>query len=336
MKIELLPIRLKLKYPFKTAQVARTHQDNLVIRISHNNISGYGEATTNEYFGTSIDQLSKEITEGWDKLNVDQIIDPATFYKDIQSVVPSNFARCALDQAYLDLYNKLENQTTMRYFGIPQNSIPPTDLTIGLAPLSQMIQKMKDQPWPIYKIKASSDLTLEDIQQLNNSTTSQLRIDANCGWEATDLVASLPKLAEMGIELLEQPLPRSQWDVMQEIYANSPIPLIADESCVDISDIDRCKGHFHGVNIKLTKCGGMTPAFQMIRHAKRLNMKVMIGCMTESSVGISAAAQLIPFVDYVDIDGSLLIAEDYARGVRFESGRVVYPQGIMGNGVEWI
>ncbi len=133
-------------------------------------------------------------------------------------------------------------------------------------------------------------------------------------------------LKELGVEFIEQPLQPDNWAGMKQVFAESVLPVIADESCQKGPDVDRCRGHFHGVNVKLVKCGGLTPARRMLQRAKELGLKTMVGCMTESSVGISAIAQLLPMLDYVDMDGALLLAEDIAHGVTIERGRIHYPE----------
>jgi L-alanine-DL-glutamate epimerase-like enolase superfamily enzyme len=160
---------------------------------------------------------------------------------------------------------------------------------------------------------------------LRQHTDAVFRVDANCGWGAEETIRNSVALKELGVEFIEQPLPPDDWEGMQEVYLNSALAAIADESCQQEPDVDRCRGFFHGVNVKLVKCGGLTPARRMIARAKQLGLKTMVGCMTETSVGISAIAQLLPMLDYVDMDGALLLAEDVATGVTIERGRVRFP-----------
>jgi L-alanine-DL-glutamate epimerase-like enolase superfamily enzyme len=149
-------------------------------------------------------------------------------------------------------------------------------------------------------------------------------VDANGGWTAEQTIRFAPELAALGVEFIEQPLRADDWEGAKQVYEQSALPIIADESCIVESDVDKCAGYFHGINIKLTKCGGITPARRMIARARELGLRVMVGCMTESSVGISAIAQLLPLLDYADLDGSLLIVNDPATGVTFDNGRVIY------------
>ena len=151
-------------------------------------------------------------------------------------------------------------------------------------------------------------------------------MDANCGWSADETIRNARELQPLGVEFIEQPLPADRWDDMRRVHAESVLPIIADESCQVEADVDRCAGHFHGINIKLVKCGGLTPARRMISRGRELGLKIMAGCMNESTVGISAIGQLLPLLDHVDMDGALLIARDIATGVHLEKGRAIFPE----------
>jgi L-alanine-DL-glutamate epimerase-like enolase superfamily enzyme len=167
---------------------------------------------------------------------------------------------------------------------------------------------------------------LEIVRELRKHTDAIFRVDANCAWTADEAIRNSPALKELGVEFIEQPLPPDRWDDMKRVYRESALPVIADESCQVEPDVERCLGHFHGINVKLVKCGGLTPARRMIQRAGQLGLKTMVGCMTESTVGISAIGQLLPLLDYVDMDGALLLARDIATGVRIERGRIHFPE----------
>ena len=172
------------------------------------------------------------------------------------------------------------------------------------------------------------------VRELRKHTKSIFRIDANCAWTAEETIQNAPLLKDLGVEFLEQPLKADDWEGMAKVKAHSALPVIADESCIVESDVEKCGPYFHGINIKLTKCGGLTPARRMIKKGKELGLKIMVGCMTESSVGISAIAQLTPQLDYVDMDGSLLLKHDIARGVQIlDDGKVIFPK-LPGSGIE--
>ena len=232
-----------------------------------------------------------------------------------------------MDQAAHDLWGKQRGQPVYKLWGLTLDRIPLSDYTIGIDTLEKMVSKMAEYAgWPIYKIKLGTPDDLRIVAELRRHTSAVFRIDANCGWTAEETIANSRELKTLGVEFIEQPLPADDWEGMERVFAESALPVIADESCQVEEDVARCHGTFHGVNIKLGKCGGMTPARRMIRRARELGMKVMIGCMTESTVGISAIAQFLPLLDYVDMDGAELIARDIATGVRLEHGRAIFPR----------
>ena len=186
--------------------------------------------------------------------------------------------------------------------------------------------------WPIYKIKLGTDRDLEIIRELRRHTDKPFRVDANCGWTTRQAIEFSGPLAELGVEFIEQPLAADD-PGMAEVRRHSALPVFADESCGAEGDVEACAGLFHGINIKLCKCGGLAPARRMIARARELGLDVMCGCMTESTVGISALAQIVPQLDFVDMDGAALLASDIASGVVVEGGLRRYPDR-PGTGVE--
>jgi L-alanine-DL-glutamate epimerase-like enolase superfamily enzyme len=231
-----------------------------------------------------------------------------------------------LDMAGWDLYGKLKGKQLRILWGLKDVKSPLTDYTIGIDTIEKMVAKMKETPWPIYKIKVGVANDIEMVAALRKHTDAIFRVDANAGWTLEQALEKIPLLRSLGVELVEQPLAKDNWEGMKILFASSPLPLFADEACVAEMDVEKCYGHFHGINIKLTKCSGITPARRMIEKAKNLNMKVMIGCMNEASIGTAAIAQLAPLVDYVDMDGPLLLAEDIAKGVSFDNGNICYTE----------
>jgi L-alanine-DL-glutamate epimerase-like enolase superfamily enzyme len=237
------------------------------------------------------------------------------------------FAQCALDQAAWDLYTKKMGKKLYEYLNLNPQRIPTTNFTIGIDTVEKMCAKLREVDWPIYKIKLGTDQDLEIVRELRKNTNSIFRVDANCAWTVDQAISYSEELALLGVEFIEQPLAKDNLEGMREVFAHSKLPLMADESCISESDVEKCQGHFHGVNIKLVKAGGITPALRMIQKAKALGMKTMVGCMTESSVGISAIAHIAPLLDYVDMDGAMLLAKDPARGVRIFPEKVLFPEG---------
>ena len=211
--------------------------------------------------------------------------------------------------------------------------MPISNYTIGIASIDKMVEKMEEQPWPIYKIKLGTDQDLKIIEALRAHTDAAFRVDANCAWTPEQTIEYAPELEQLGVEFIEQPLPAENWEGMKKVFAQSTLPVMADESCRIESDVERCHEHFHGINIKLMKCGGLTPALRMIEKGRSLGLQLMVGCMTESSVGISAIGHLLPLLDYVDMDGAMLLANDPATGVRLKDGLAIFPKR-NGTGVQ--
>ena len=162
------------------------------------------------------------------------------------------------------------------------------------------------------------------VKALRRETDAILRVDANAAWDVNTALKLIPQLKDLNVEFIEQPLAKDDWEGMKILFKESSLPLIADESCVFEKDVDKCAGHFHGINIKLTKCSGITPALRMIKKARDLDLKLMVGCMNESTVGSAAIAHLLPFLDYVDMDGPLLLEEDLATGIEYDFGKISY------------
>ena len=202
-----------------------------------------------------------------------------------------------------------------------------TDFTIGIDTIDRMVEKMNEKPWPIYKIKLGVPDDIAIMEALRQHTDAVFRVDANAGWTVEEALEKIPRLAQLGVEFVEQPLAKDDWAGMKILYRESELPLFADESCVREEDVERCHEYFHGINIKLTKCSGLTPARRMIGKARQLDMKVMVGSMNESTVGSAAIAHLLPAIDYVDMDGPLLLTEDVATGLTFRDGAVTIPRG---------
>jgi len=256
-------------------------------------------------------------------------LDPALLWEQLRPAFAGNtFAQCALDMAAWDLWGKLRAQPVWKLWGLRiDKPLPLTNYTLGIDTIDVMVQKMKEfADWPIYKIKLGTPDDLAIVRELRKHTEATFRVDVNGAWDAEKAIRLSEPLKQLGVEFIEQPLPPDRWDDMKHVLRHTALPIIADESCRVELDVDRCQGHFHGINVKLVKCGGLTPAKRMIERARQLGLKTMVGCMTESTVGISAIAQLLPLLDYVDMDGALLLARDIATGVRIERGRAIFPQ----------
>ncbi len=333
MKLTLHAYTLVLKHRFTISRGSRKSQEALVVALSDGEHCGFGETTTNLYYQITMDSLKEIITRNEAAICALSTETPALFWRKLYPLFKENlFALCALDIAYSDLYAKRKNKKLVDYWGLDTTKNPMTNYTIGIDTVANMVAKMKALPWPIYKIKLGTKNDLEIVTELRKHTDAIFRIDANCGWTADETIENSYKLKELGVEFLEQPLPANDIEGAKKVFQNSALPIIADESCIEEKDVEKCVGLFHGINVKLSKCGGLTPGKRMLEKATSLGLKTMVGCMTESTVGISAIAHLLPLLDYVDMDGSLLLKEDIATGIRIKNG-VIYYAAINGTGV---
>jgi L-Ala-D/L-Glu epimerase len=335
MNLHLHAFDLPLRHVFTIARESISVQPALIVQLEEQGVSGYGEATTNAYYGATLENMSRALLGVRGQLEQRNIGDPAELWELLSpSLQDHPFAQCALDQAAHDLWGKRLGKPVYELWGLSTRQLPLTNYTIGIDTIDVMVRKMQEFPdWPVYKIKLGTEHDLEIIRQLRRHTDAVFRVDANTGWTADETLHNARVLKDLNVEFIEQPLPADRWEDMRRVYAECVLPVIADESCIIESDVARCAGHFHGINIKLSKCGGLTPARRMIQQARGLQMRVMVGCMTESTVGISAIAQLLPLLDYVDMDGALLLAQDIATGVRIDQGRCIYPPN-PGHGIE--
>ncbi|MEM7487266.1 MAG: dipeptide epimerase [Bacteroidota bacterium] len=333
MKISLKKYTLPLKHTFSISRESHDFQDSLIVALELDGKTGYGEATSNPYYKITVESMMAEITAIKHTLESFDFTTPEVLHQFLVEKGLTNFAICALDLAAHDLYGKLQNQPLYQIWGTTTDTYPTTNYTIGIASIDKMVSKMQETPWPIYKIKLGTNDDVAIVRELRKHTDSIFRIDANCAWTAEETIYNAPLLKDLGVEFLEQPLKADDWSGMESVMHHSVLPIIADESCIVESDVEKCGLHFNGINIKLTKCGGLTPALRMIRKGKEMGLKIMVGCMTESTVGISAIAQLLPQLDYVDMDGAMLLKEDIATGVEIlADGAVKFPDS-AGSGV---
>src|SRR5204863_9409903 len=336
MRLRLHAFDLPLAHTFTISRESITSQSTLIVELTQDGVSGYGEATSNKYYGFTIERMARDLAALAPRLEATTLDEPATLWSSCQPALADDpFALCALDQAAHDLWGKLRGQPVWKLWGLSTEKTPLSNYTIGIDKIEVMVAKMKEfDGWPIYKIKLGTDRDLEIVAELREHTQATFRVDANCGWTADQTIRNAPQLKALGVEFIEQPLRADRLEDMKRVGAECMLPVIADESCITESDVAKChQAGFGGINIKLVKCGGLTPARRMISEARRLGLKVMVGCMTESTVGISAIGQLLPLLDYVDMDGAVLLAEDVATGVRLERGRCIFPD-LPGHGVK--
>ena len=335
MKIHFKKYELPFRFPFTISNGrTKTNQPTLIVALEAGQYVGFGEACAITYYDITVENMIAAIEEKKAAIEGFAFTDPERYWHYLHHLLPNNpFLVCALDIAAWDLYGKMENKLLYELWDTPWVNTPVTDYTIGIDTIDKMVAKMKAQPWPVYKIKLGTDEDIEIVKALRQHTDAIFRIDANAGWTLKEALEKIPQLKKLGVEYIEQPLAKENWEGMKLLFAQSSLPLFADESCVKENDVEKCQNYFHGINIKLTKCGGITPARRMIKKARELDLKVMMGSMNECTIGSAAIANFLPQLDHVDMDGPLLQTEDVATGLVFDNGKVQI-LGKAGLGVE--
>jgi len=325
MKMKLFRLSLPLAHTFTIARESISSQGSLVVELEHDGICGLGEVTENSFYGHTLDSIAASLEHVMGR--IDDYIDgsPIELWPKMRDALNGDmFALSALDIAAHDWHGKRHGIPTWQDWGLEWKGIPQSSYTIGIDTLPKMIAKLQEQSgWGIYKIKLGTSRDLEVVTELRKHTDAVFRVDANCGWTVDETIANSKTLKTLGVEFIEQPLPiGSSSEDKARIYNESSLPILADEDCQVSADVARCNGIYHGVNVKICKCGGLTPALGMLREAKQLGMKTMVGCMVESAIGISGAAQLMPLMDYADLDGAVLLSDSPTEGVTLSKGFV--------------
>jgi L-Ala-D/L-Glu epimerase len=326
MELTIHTFDLRLRHTFTITHESRDVQPTVIVALHDGPHTGYGEATETPYYGVTKEKMIAQLESVRTLLAQYSFTTPQQLWQDVYPYLHDEhpFALCALDVAANDLWGKKQGLPLYQAWGLDASQNPITDYTIGIDTIEKMVMKMKEVPFPLYKIKLGTKEDIRIVQELRKHTDAVFRVDANTAWGVEETIQNARALRQLGVEFIEQPMKASDWEGMKRVFAESELPIIADESCIVEQDVARCFGFFHGINIKLMKCGGLTPARRMIDQASALGLKVMVGCMTESAVGCSAIAQLLPLLDYVDMDGILLVDDHVAEGVQIDFGKVIY------------
>ena len=334
MKVAYKSIATPFRHPFTISKGTKTHQPALLVELEYFGFKGYGEAPAITYYDITVEQMIADLESKKQLVEKFSFSDPERYWHYLHHLFPKNpFLVCALDMAAWDLFGKMKKLPLYQYWKLDPASAPVTDFTIGLATPEMMLQKMLEQPWPIYKIKMAVPEDIRTLELLRKHTGTSFRIDANAAWELSTALELIPRLKELNVELVEQPLAKDDWDGMKILYEKSVLPIFADESCVSEQDVNRCIGYYHGINIKLTKCSGITPARRMIADARTKGLKVMLGCMNEAVVGTAALAHLAPLADFMDMDGPLLLLDENDHMEVFSQTGAYHYNNLPGLGV---
>ena len=325
MKLSFEPYELQLRHTFTVSSYSRKTTPDVQIKLEYEGFTGYGEASMPPYLGQSVESVCRFMSQ----VDMEQFRDPFRL-EEILAYVDSlspgdSAAKAAIDIALHDLVGKLMGQPWWRIWGLDPSKAPDTTFTIGIDTPEVVRQKTREcaDRFNILKVKVGLDNDKEMIRTIREVTDLPLAVDANQGWKDREqALDEIHWLKENGIVMVEQPMAKERVEDNAWITERSPLPIFADEAIQRLADIPSIKGAYHGINIKLMKCTGMREAWKMLNYARAEGMKVMVGCMTETSCAVSAAAQLSPAVDFADLDGNLLITNDMYKGMEVIDGKI--------------
>ena len=325
LKLRFQPYNLQLKHVFTVATYSRTTTPDVQVEVEYDGITGYGEASMPPYLGESVESVMRFLQQ----VNLEQFSDPFQLEEIlayVDGIMPGNTAaKASVDIALHDLVGKLLGAPWHKIWGLDKSKAPSTTYTIGIDTPDVVRQKTLEVAgqFNILKVKLGRDNDKEMIETIRSVTDLPIAIDANQGWADRQYALDMIHwLKEKGVVMIEQPMPKEKLEDIAWITQQSPLPIFADESLQRLGDVAALKGAFTGINIKLMKCTGMREAWKMVTLAHALGMRVMVGCMTETSCAISAASQFSPLVDFADLDGNLLISNDRFKGVEVVKGKI--------------
>jgi L-alanine-DL-glutamate epimerase-like enolase superfamily enzyme len=325
MDVEILELRTK--HPFVIARGGQSDHRTVWVRLTDSEgQEGWGEAAPSKFYGETAESVGAAL-KVYGAMLPDDPFQLEEAERRWEAKLRGNAAaRAALSAALHDLVGKRLGIPVYRMWGLDPCMAPRSTFTIGLDAPERIRDKVREaEQFPILKVKLGTDHDIEILRAIRDATDKEIRVDANCGWTVKQAIRMLPILEEFGVTILEQPLPPHDHDGLAAISAQADIPVIADESCLTAVDIPPLIGKVDGINIKLAKCGGLREALRMIAVARAHGLMVMVGCMIESSLGITAAAHITPLVDIVDLDGAALLADDPFVGARIDGGQVTLP-----------
>lgn len=327
MKLSFEPYELKLRHSFNLAKYSRTTTPDVQVKLELDGLIGYGEASMPPYLGESVDSVTSFLS----KLDLSQFSDPfriEDIHDYMDSVAPDNrAAKASVDIALHDLLGKIMEQPWYKIWGLNPEKAPDTSFTIGIDK-ADVVKKKVDEaaPYNVLKVKMGLNNDKELVEIIREKTNRPICVDANQGWDSKEKALEMCYwLAERNCIFVEQPMSKEKIEETAWLRERSPLPIIADEFLQRLPDVRRAAQAYDGINIKLMKSTGLHEAYKMAVLAKALGMKVMLGCMTETSCAVTAAAQLSPMVDWADLDGNLLISNDKFDGIKIVNGKVTIP-----------
>lgn len=327
MKLSFEAHTLFFIHPFKIAHGVRTSTPIVITKLEHEGVTGYGEASMPPYLGESHASATEFLKKAASLLErVRTFPEIPSLLKAVDAIAPGNTAaKASVDIALHDLYGKLEQKPCWKMFGAEKEQTPFSTFTLGIDEPEMIRRKISEaDKFKVLKVKLNGEDDRLIIDTIRGVTDKPIAVDVNQGWKTKEQALRMIEwLQHKNVLFVEQPLLKEDRDAANWLYERSPLPLYADESVQRLDDLEKLKECYHGINIKLMKCTGMHEAFKMIRRGRELNLKILIGCMSESSCAVSAAAQLTPFADHADLDGPLLIRNDLFNGITFNEGKIM-------------
>lgn len=328
MQIKTIPFQLQFRKPFVLASGIRTHTSVVYIKVVQNDITGWGEAALPPY----VKETQESVIQFIQQLKIPEITSEQELMMFLENLYKSSgnyFAKAAINGAFLDWWTIKNKQSLSEYFGIDKN-LPTPDCCYTITKGDDIEQSVKQAAdFKLLKIKAGFDGDVEFIKKIAALSGKAICVDANQGWiNASVALQKAEQLKNLHVAFIEQPLPADDWQGMQQLKQQIAFILIADESFQTIGDLKQIMDCFHGVNVKLMKCGGISKAFDIVKSARQLNAKLLLGCMSESSCGIATAAAIQQLFDWVDLDGPLLINNNPFAGVRYNEGKIFIENNI--------
>lgn len=320
-------IDLNLTTPFRISRGVQHVSPVMIASIQHDDVTGYGEASPDEYYGETPETVQACLSKFSDLLEDDPFALEEIMQRFENAVHLNPAAKAAVDMALYDLVGKLLGVPVYKLFGLSTAHTPQTSFTLGIDTPAEMAKKaLAARHYPIFKVKVGTKHDVENIKAIREVAPHvTIRVDANTAWTPKEAISMIHKLQPYNIEFVEQPVAARDLNGLKLVREHVDLPIMADESCVTVDDIPRVAGCVDGIVIKLMKCGGIRQALKMIHVARVHHLKIMLGCMIESSLAITAAAQLSPLVDYADLDGHLLISNDPYEGVKVIDGKLILP-----------
>ena len=318
MQLHFHKTELHLKETFSIAYGNYDKRDALVVKLSHLGKDGYGECVSINYYGINLEDFVLKLKEIQPRIENQKIIHPKEFFAFLEQFQLHHFLLSALDCAYWDLFGKLENKSFSGINQLENKTLAESSITISIAEIDEQIRKIENSSWNKFKVKCNG-FNLKNTEKLLNLNRN-IALDANASFTKEDCLFIQETSGFQKLMYIEQPLEIGNFGILKN---GNSVNWMADEDCQDLTFLEKLKPYYSSINIKLMKCGGLTPALEMITEAKKLGYKIMLGCMTESSLGISAGCALAGLLDFADLDGANLISNDYATGSFVDNGKII-------------